>query len=923
MLRSYLLYPFSTFIFLILVLGSCQRDTSINNTGYELEKNRFLEILKQESLNEVSRAFVTDSLLQLAIWYEDIELSKELLTSYPTELLTEESAHFEAQIDYYRAKVAYLNLQHEAAEEYLNQVLNTYSEQLPLELLSQAFSLRCLLEFERQSDTDTLIHYASLADATLTPDAHPIAQIEVKLCNNMASYIQYDWDILRKEALLHRTRLLDQDLWIPNLEGMLSMMEAIAAKKLGDRLEDSLQQRQYWEEAKRILEPAINNLKEIDNGRWRLLSDELAYVISRFRNRAALEELLNTLERSGRYSDAPFGFPNKARGYFNYRYENKDSTLIFFQRFLQEEGSNVREFYLDEANWFSLQYHLLKKEFDQARSAAYYDIELYDCSDLPIDYVITEQKYDLIRHDYNCLYALSNYARVLLEEYKETFANSLLDEVLVISELIGENWDFFFRGGRDQSILFQVAEHGDKMIDLIIEANFLNHQRAPENSSTAEGLFNALELGRTLLLFRDLMSSRSIDQAEITIVDSLKSIRSQIQHLQGLYDYQYDEDEQRASLEKISQLRRAYDQQYAFWEAGRDASNFGENRFRTSLDELKSVLGPDKGFLEYGFTSKGVFALYIDQEQTVSYQLQIGVDSLNQLIDTLIYTLNDKDASDQDKDWFVNKSAVLKDVLIGPINEQIPELDELIISPDGSIQRFPFAALTKLEEKEFTYLVEDIDLRYVPSWQIERLNQKKRSTFAFDSATIVGIWTSPDLSHYDQIADSLLLYSQHPNSSHYEGTACNSNSFLTEARKYDIIHLSVHARGDVSTLNNNFLYFSRNDSLGGGLIGGLSQLQCSLAVLAACETSVGQSLEGEGPLSIQRKLHTIGIPDIAASLWRVPDSSTREFYKVFYIYLYNGLNPSEALNQTQRDYLKGKTNERWVWPGFWAGLVMG
>jgi CHAT domain-containing protein/tetratricopeptide (TPR) repeat protein len=57
---------------------------------------------------------------------------------------------------------------------------------------------------------------------------------------------------------------------------------------------------------------------------------------------------------------------------------------------------------------------------------------------------------------------------------------------------------------------------------------------------------------------------------------------------------------------------------------------------------------------------------------------------------------------------------------------------------------------------------------------------------------------------------------------------------------------------------------------------------CELAVLSACDTSVGERRAGQGVASLQMALQMAGARSVITSLWKVPDEATRELMLDFY-----------------------------------------
>ena len=91
-----------------------------------------------------------------------------------------------------------------------------------------------------------------------------------------------------------------------------------------------------------------------------------------------------------------------------------------------------------------------------------------------------------------------------------------------------------------------------------------------------------------------------------------------------------------------------------------------------------------------------------------------------------------------------------------------------------------------------------------------------------------------------------------------------------------------------------------------------------LVTLSACDTGVGQVVQGEGVYGLRRAFLLAGAESIVMSLWPVSDRVTREMMKAYYTGLKDGRGRGEALRRTQLDMLKrgGRSH-----PFFWAGFI--
>lgn len=77
--------------------------------------------------------------------------------------------------------------------------------------------------------------------------------------------------------------------------------------------------------------------------------------------------------------------------------------------------------------------------------------------------------------------------------------------------------------------------------------------------------------------------------------------------------------------------------------------------------------------------------------------------------------------------------------------------------------------------------------------------------------------------------------------------------------------------------------------------------QTNLVALSACETGLGDVVDGEGPMSLSRAFLIAGAKSVLASLWQVPDKESAELMERFYTKYLNGMPKAKALAEAQQE----------------------
>jgi CHAT domain-containing protein len=291
-----------------------------------------------------------------------------------------------------------------------------------------------------------------------------------------------------------------------------------------------------------------------------------------------------------------------------------------------------------------------------------------------------------------------------------------------------------------------------------------------------------------------------------------------------------------------------------------------------------------------------------------------------------------------------------------PLQEQLGRPGLVLISPDGPLARFPFAALPG--SKPGSYLLEDLAIAYVTSGrQIVDLLQPAAELPGRPGGLLAlgGIDFGHSASGQDAfpalagtrlevaaVGDSYRRSRPGQPLTLLEGKEARRDKVLAElGRRYAYLHLATHGffespariaalraglrdseiglssressqRDEVLSflplLRSGLVLAGANLAEGGEALLTAQEVEqldlrgCDLAVLSACETSLGELTQGDGVLGLQRAFHASGVRTLLASLWQVDDAATSVLMEEFYHGLWRTEKPLtrlEALRQAQ------------------------
>lgn len=418
-----------------------------------------------------------------------------------------------------------------------------------------------------------------------------------------------------------------------------------------------------------------------------------------------------------------------------------------------------------------------------------------------------------------------------------------------------------------------------------------------------------------------------------------------------------------------------------------------------TLDDIQQALPSDAVILEYMIyatpptklqpTGSAHYLLLLISSQGVETVEDLGeVANINaQLARSCQAILHDVEESSHCSEQSLvplEPSATVKTVgqqlyhaLFGNAAATIEHADQIIVSPDGALNFFPFETLV---DRKGDYLVRNHVLSYVQSarevvaWKHSIPSRSPPLILAdpnYSAPTPQGdcgdgtrgahrrLRATDSLTDFQRLCgtadEAKIVKERLPDAKVLTGGDATEEA-VKKAFGPRILHIATHGFADAELKwpsgffsQQNQAWWSRQDyevldadlMLRGGLVfagannrqspgghddGLLSAAEASLlnlngtqlVVLSACDSGLGLARAGDGIFGLRRALILAGARAQTFSLWPVSDSTTGEFMRRYYALLNEGRPNAEALALVKRELLAegGILSEPWNWAVF-------
>lgn len=428
----------------------------------------------------------------------------------------------------------------------------------------------------------------------------------------------------------------------------------------------------------------------------------------------------------------------------------------------------------------------------------------------------------------------------------------------------------------------------------LVEYNLMDSQRISQ-----------IEHIENRLAWKRFSQSRTV--AFLPVIDSLEQIdfllRKQLIHAKRQRDNKKVDSLNTVLFKFNRQLQNDYP----------TLAKFTQDNF--TISEFQQLLPQDEIVLKYMFF-KDEFGLFRITKNDIKVMLKPWGFHEKEILNTFI------EQTKQTKISFRLSDTLTK--LLLP--EEVENYGKLTIIPDTPIYQLPFEVLG-LNKK---FLVEEKAIRYSSHLRFVHVND---NIMQEDTKAEVSIFApeypKKDVAFTTRSVPYSLEGAQEEaqaikeifRTTAFIGEEATKDQFIAHKSDGSVLHLAMHATMDEEYPEFSHFNFPKNEKLYVEELYAL-KIPVELAVLGACNTALGKQDNALNLKSLHRAFSFSGTKATIASLWEVPDMSTKTIMVDFYKNLKKGKTKSEALQRAKINYLRETDNPKLRHPYYWAGFVL-
>lgn len=308
----------------------------------------------------------------------------------------------------------------------------------------------------------------------------------------------------------------------------------------------------------------------------------------------------------------------------------------------------------------------------------------------------------------------------------------------------------------------------------------------------------------------------------------------------------------------------------------------------TDLAALQESLPGNRVLVEYFSADTDLYAMRVDSEGCRVVQVAVEKAVLQSWVEQL------RGALSRGRELPSGSAQQLYLSLVACLGPGL-EGKQVQVIPNGFFWYLPWDVL---QDDQGRYLVETQEWSCVAASELMRWGFRPRPPLELERAVAVGGITPELPATSDEARQVASLF---PHGLALLGDQASSTELVRRAPQAQVLHLAAHS-GLSSDLNQTYIELS-DGHFSLEQVYGLQLERGSKVVLSSCESALGQVAPGREVSSLASAFLASGASSVVATLWRVDDADSAEFFRRFYPLLLQKHSISAALRQARLECL--------------------
>ena len=377
-----------------------------------------------------------------------------------------------------------------------------------------------------------------------------------------------------------------------------------------------------------------------------------------------------------------------------------------------------------------------------------------------------------------------------------------------------------------------------------------------------------------------------------------------------------------------------------------------------TLKMIREDLLDDKTMLvTYTVCGDRLSIIALNRKESYLHTAHLGTSLAGQVAGFLaqIQSENDPFAAESLDALGIVATSLYELLLAEPLTRLGAGIERIILLPDDALGQLPFAALTDALPgtpylHTWSWIGRKYTLQYGASAAVLLQQQASDKKMRLYEGSFAGF--APSYPDVDSLTESrfrqvrvrggkydlpfarkeVAELARLTKGKAWIGTAAGEPQFRQWAGMYRVLHCAMH--GVVNAKQPEFsklLFYTpesavalspeENGDFNAGDLPTL-RLQAELAVLSACHTASGKTVQGEGVFSLAYGFMSAGVPAVVATHWTIDDQISMSFMLDFYRQLLAGASKDRALQQAANAMIaRGVEQPELAHPYYWASYL--